>query len=149
MTSWIEDVVRCIDAGSTGVTVGTNLFANTLPADVATVAVAAYEKPGQPRVETYSDLRSAFERPVVMVVSRSTAPVDGASAPNPLKARNEAWKAYRALAAVVNEAASTGSTRAFGAILPNESPYLLETDDQGRQVFAFSATAWVAPSTSW
>lgn len=149
MTSWIEDVVRCIDANSTALTVGTNLFANVLPADVATVAVGAYEKPGMGRVATYSDIRSAWERPVVMVVARSTAPVDGASAPNPLKARTEAWKAYRALTAVTNETASTASARTFGAIEPNESPYLLETDDQGRQLFAFTATAWVTPSTSW
>lgn len=148
MTTWIEDVATCIDAGSTALTVGTNLFANILPADVATVAVGVYERPGAPRVPTYSE-SSAFERPGLMVVARSTAPVDGASAPNPLKARTEAWKAYRALLAVANESAAAGSTRTFGAIEPNESPYLLETDDQGRQLFAFTATAWVRPSTSW
>lgn len=148
MTSWIEDVVKCIDAGSTALAVGSNLFANVLPADVATVAVAALERPGAPRVPTYS-ATSAFERPQVLVIARSTAPVDGALAPNPVKARNEAWKAYQALLAVDNAPASTASTRAFGAIEPNEAPYLLETDDQGRQLFAFTATAWLRPSTSW
>lgn len=148
MTSWIEDVVRCIDANSTALTVGTNLFADALPADVATVTVGAFERPGQMRVPVYGET-SAFERPVVLVIARSTAPVDGATVPNPTKARNEAWKAYRALNAVVNEAAHVGSTRTFGAIEPNEAPHLMETDDQGRQLYAFTAIAWVRPSTSW
>lgn len=148
MTSWIEDVARCIDAASTAVSVGTNLFANALPADVTTVAVGVFERPGQPRVPVYG-ATSAFERPTVLVIARSTAPVDGALVPNPTKARDEAWKAYRALNAVVNAAAYSGSTRRFGAIEPNEAPHLMETDDQGRQLFAFTATAWLRPSTSW
>ena len=89
VTSWIEDVARCIDAGSTALTVGTNLYANTLPPDVATVAVGVFERPGQPRVATYGET-SAYDRPTVTVIARSTALVDGASAPNPTKARNEA-----------------------------------------------------------
>lgn len=149
MTTWVEDVLALIDAESTRLSVGVNLFANTLPDDVRSVAAAVFERPGEGPDDVYADL-SAFERPGIQVVVRTTAPADGASAPSPLAARAEAWKAYVALNKVTNQALSTASTRTFGAIDLNEPPFLADVDDEGRHMFAFSGTAWVTPSTgSW
>ena len=148
MTSWIEDVAECIAAASTAATVGTNVFANILPPDVDTVAVGVFEQPGPGRVGTYST-GSAWERPGILVVVRTTAPVDGANAPNPAGARSLAWTAYQAFLGVNDAVISTGSTRRFGTIEPMEAPHLYDVDAEGRQAYAFTATAWLEPGSSW
>lgn len=149
MTSWIEDVVARIDSGSTAMTTGVNLFANVLPDDVRTVVTGVFERAGGRQDQVYGTA-AAFERPSLLLITRSTAPIDGASAPSPVNARAEAWKAYRALTSVGNQALSTASARVFGAIEPGEAPYLFDVDEEGRHLFAFTAGAWVVPSTgSW
>lgn len=143
--SWILDVLDYIDAGSTALTKGTNLFAGVLPDEVRTVAVGVFEVPGAGPERVYGGA-DAFVRPAVQVIARSTMPVDAAPAPNPTGARNAAWTVYRRLNTVANTALSTSSPRVTTFEL-EQAPYLLDVDEEGRQRFAFTAGVWVTPST--
>lgn len=145
--SWILDVVDYLDAGSTSFTKGTNLFANVLPDEVrTTTTVGVFEVAGRPAAAVYGDT-DAYLRPTVQIIARSTMPTDGAAAPNPTAARNAAWVAYRRLKAVGNTQLSTASPRQYGAFEPEQAPYLLDTDEEGRQRFTFTAGVWMTPST--
>lgn len=146
--SWILDVLDYIDAGSTSLSKGTNLFANVLPDEVRTLAQGVFEQPGTLPERVYGG-GDAWVRPMVRVITRSTMPVDGAAAPDPAAARNAAWATYRRLRGVANTALSTASAR-VATVEPDQAPYLLDTDEEGRQRFAFDAGVWLTPSTgSW
>jgi hypothetical protein len=143
--AWILDVLDYIDAGSTALTKGTNLFANVLPDEVRTVAVGVFEQQGAAPERVYGG-NDAWVKPTVQVITRTTAPIDAAPAPNPTSARNAAWATYRRLNGVANLALSTASAR-VATILPEHPPYLLDTDEEGRQRFSFTAGVWLTPST--
>lgn len=144
--SWILDVIDWIDAGSTSLTKGTNLFADALPDEVRSVAVGVFEEPGLAPAAVYGD-SDAYLRPTVRLIARTTMPVDGAAAPNPTVARNALWATYRRLKAVGNTQLSTASPRVFGAFEPAQAPYLFDVDEEGRHRFSFTAGVWMTPST--
>lgn len=143
--AWILDVVDYIDTGSTALTKGTNLFANVLPDEVRTIAQGVFEVQGAIPERVYGGT-DAWVRPTVRVITRSTMPIDAAPAPNPTAARTAAWSTYQRLRGVMNTALSTASSRVT-TIEPDQAPYLLDTDEEGRQRFAFDVGAWVTPST--
>lgn len=143
--AWILDVLDYIDAGSTSLTKGTNLFANVVPDEVRTIAQGVFEIQGSTADVTYGGI-DAWVRPTVRVITRSTMPVDAAPAPDPSNARNAAWASYRRLRGVSNTALSTSSPR-ITTFEPAHPPYLFDTDEEGRQRFAFEVRAWITPST--
>lgn len=144
--AWILDLVDYLDAGSTALSKGTNLFANVLPDEVRTVAVGVFEDSGRPPDMVFG-ATDAFVRPTVQVIARSTMPVDAAPAPNPTNARNAIWQVYRRLKSVGNAQLSTSSPRLYGAFEPEQAPYFLDTDEEGRQRFTVTFGVWMTPST--
>lgn len=144
--SWILDVLDYIDAGSTSLTKGTNLFADVLPDEVRTVAVGVFEEVGRPPNAVYGDT-DAYLRPSLRLIARTTMPVDGAAAPNPTAARNVLWATYRRLKAVGNTQLSTASPRMYGAFEPDQAPHLFDIDEEGRHRFTFTTGVWMTPST--
>jgi hypothetical protein len=146
MQTWIEDIVDWLDAASTSLKAGTNLFADVMPAEANTVALTVFEMPGSAPDGTYGG--DAWQRPAIQVVSRSTAPRDIADVPDHTGARREIWTAYRRLSAVGNTALSTRSPgRLFGAVAPTEAPAPYDIDEMGRVRYSFTAQVWVTPTT--
>ncbi len=144
--SYLLDVLDYLDAGSTSLTKGTNLFANALPDEVRTIALGVFEEPGRVPDRVYGDT-DAFTRPTLRLIARTTMPVDGATAPNPTAARNALWGAYRRLRTVGNSQLSTASPRVYGAFEPDQAPHLYDVDEEGRQRFTFTTGVWMTPST--
>lgn len=145
MTTWPEALLAHLIASSTGLEVGDSALVNVLPEEAGGVAVGMFEQPGLEAVGAYGDA-DAWVRPQVQVIVRTTAPADGASAPNPSRARTVAWDTYRAARAVGNETLA-GSTWRFGTVDALAPPTLLDVDDRGRHRYGFTATVWLAWST--
>jgi hypothetical protein len=143
--SWTKDIADYLDAGSTSLTAGTNLFVDVIPDEVRTVTLGIFEELGATPDRVFGD-SDAFTRPTVRLIARTTAPVDGASAPDPTVARRVIWDSYRRLKTIANGTLnSSGWT--FGAVQPTEAPYLLDVDEEGRQRHTFRADVWLTPST--
>lgn len=143
--AWIEDIVAYLDAGSTALTVGVNLFADAMPDDSPKVALSVFEVSALAPEQTFGG--GGWLRPTISVISRSTAPADGTSMPDPRGARAAVWSAYRQLNAVANQTLTTGSTRQFGAISPMGTPAFSDVDEQGRVRYSFDAEVWMLGST--
>jgi hypothetical protein len=143
-TDWIEDVVAFLDANSTALRTGENLFADAMPDDSPKIGLSVFEVSSLQGSPTYSG--DGFARPTISVIARSTAPADGASMPNPRAARHECWNAYRRLASVANQPLTT-SGRVFGAITPLGVPVFTDVDEQGRVRYSFDADVWLTVST--
>jgi hypothetical protein len=145
VTTWPEALLTHLVAASTGLEVGDQALVNVLPEEAGGVSVGLFEQPGLEAIPSYGDA-DAWIRPQVKIITRTTAPADGASAPDPARARVVAWNAYRAALAVADEQLP-GSSWRFGAVTPTAPPMLEDVDDRGRHRYSFTATAWLAWST--
>lgn len=133
----IEEVTSYLST-QMGLTLGTSLFANVLP-ETTGAAAAVYEHEGLPSVQRFGNNLPAYERPRLLVVTRSSAGAAGAVSST--HARTLAFKAWKGLTLVANTQlpSSTGTNSRYLRIEPVSSPFLLERDDRGRYVFGFYA----------
>lgn len=117
-----------IDAGSTALTMGTNLFGNFLP-DAPNTAVSITEYSGGPPTRVMGASNPAWENPRVQVISRSTSPQT---------AKANARLVWNLLEGVVNQTVGGSSGSYYLRIECLQSPFLMKRDPQYRSVFAFN-----------
>lgn len=127
----VEEVTTYLDSGSTRFTAATNLFANVLPHEPATVS-AIIETGGVPPTHTFQPAGAQWENPAFQMTFRSTAPAT---------ARANAQAAWDLLDVVANQGLPTSTGTYYLRIELLQSPFLLKRDEQDRAVFAFNAIA--------
>lgn len=148
MASLLDSLADYLDAGSTKLTVGTNLFVGDLP-DTATITVALLDSGGAAEVRNHSQATAAFLRPGFQVLIRSTAPANGALAINPVAAKTIATEVYHRISRLgdQNIPTSTGSVRIVATEML-QSPYFIDRDEAGRSLFGFNVACWIPDSTN-
>lgn len=142
----VEELCLHLDAQSTAITVGTNLFANDLPPLSTRACLAVIETPGGPPEYHFgNDDLPSWERLHVQLTARTTAPASGATIPNPVAAKRLLRRGYTILSKIANETVQ-GST--YLRAEPLQAPFLARTEPDGRQVYAANFEVTRVPSTN-
>ena len=128
----MDDLATYMDAQSTAFTIGTNFWKGFLPESSVRCA-AIFETGGLAPQYTYAS--RVYEQPRVQVICRSTRPLAAAPA-SASGVRRMIETAWRTLDGIAN---STLSGIGYLRVVPAQSPFLLEVDSRGRQVWSFSA----------
>ena len=133
VASLLGELSAFLDAQSTALTFASNLFAGHMP-ETTGRAMAIFETAGGPPAHMLGGGAAAFERPDVQLIARSTRPVAGAPA-SATGVRTLIDVGFRVLEGIANEALSGTTYLRVSAL---QSPYLLEVDSRGRQVWSQS-----------
>lgn len=133
MAGVMDELGTYLDANSTAITVGTNAFKGFLP-ETSVRAIAIFETGGVAPTHTFAGSLPLIERPRVQVIARSTKPVAGAPA-SATGVRSVMDVVWRLLDGIHNQALSGTTYLRVSAV---QSPYLLEVDSRGRQVWSAS-----------
>ena len=128
----MDDLATFLDSQSTKFTIAVNLWKGYLP-ESSGRAAAIFETGGIGPAHTFAS--RVWERPRVQVICRSTRPsaASPASASGVRALIETAWRTFDTIAN------STLSSIGYLRVVPVQSPFLLEIDSRGRQVWSFSA----------
>lgn len=131
----LEDIGKYLDAESTALTLGTNLFLDRL-GDTPDLAVAVVQRVGQSPAMVFSRDLPAYERNRVELQVRSAS-----TAPETAKNLSETlWATMIKVRNQTLNGASTGYT--YMTIDAEVNPSLARRDAQGRSVYSCTYKVW-------
>lgn len=133
--AFLDEIATYVAAGTTSLTVGTNLFKNTIPVGAPDTSVGLYQTAGAaPSFDLSNSTGPVFERPSLQVMSRSTSYVT---------AESNAQTVYKILAPT---RATVLSGTTYLRIDALQSPFNLGTDDNERHQVVCNFNAHKKPS---
>ena len=152
---FVDDLADYLNAQSTRVTIGKNLFAYWLPAttdsyvDTTKPTVAVIEEAALPTLDHFvasTGSPPAFSRPSARVVIRST---EGPSGNVDIRnSRGLAHKLWWELQTSPPNSTLAGSTARTYTLEVDTAPGFDGRDDRGRYLWSFSLSGWYANPTS-